>query len=153
MSPRIPSVPGYARTLRDRRYRWAPMAAIALGLAGFTLALAGQPGTGTMVLMAGIAAASWLPFVGPMRVGTGGAIADEFNRALYTRAYLATLGSIAFAAFLGILLLAGFTLLHGWTRETLLAGMVALAMLLPLLWSAVPTLYASWVVEPLDDEE
>jgi hypothetical protein len=138
----------------DGRFRWMPLVAIAVGLGGFALVLIapGQPVLGFSALMAGLAIASCLTVVGPMRIGSGGAVPDEFGRALHMRAYLATFASIAVTAYIGMLLVMGLALLGDWPRELLLIALVGLAMFLPLLWTAVPTLYASWSVEPLDDD-
>jgi hypothetical protein len=153
-----PDIP-MARTRTDRRnadglFRWMPLVAIALGLGGFALMLIapGQAVLSFSALMAGVAIASCLSFVGPMRIGGGSAVPDEFGHALHMRAYLATFASIAITAYIGMLLVTGLALLGNWTREMLITALIGLALFLPLLWTAVPTLYASWSVQPLDDD-
>ena len=149
-------IPGLASgPLRRRRFRWLPIIALLLGFGGY-LAVLFAPGAampGLIAMAVATSAAAWLPMAGPLKIVGGGQTVDEFDRALATRSYLVALGSIVFFAFIGLLLIAGLTLTLGWTRDMLLIGVIATAMLMLVIWSALPTLYASWTIRPIDEDD
>lgn len=151
---RNPSHGSDSARLHRPLFRWMPIVAVAMGVAGFAQVMLSPSHTslGFVIMTVSGACSVWLPAAGPLRTGIDGAIADEFDRALRARAYLAAFASIAFTAQIGIMLVAALALLYHWPRELLITALIGLAMLLPLLWLAMPTLHAAWSAAPLDDE-
>ncbi|MES2442055.1 MAG: hypothetical protein V4574_04430 [Pseudomonadota bacterium] len=140
----------------DRRHhRWLPVFALTLAYGGFVYGLA-RPhasGYGQAAILFAYAFACWLPFLGPVKPWRGAEIADEFDRAVRNRAYLAALGVTAGTGWLGLWLVIALALLGNWTRDVLIQLLVMLAFLLPVIWTAAPTLHASWATRPLADDE
>lgn len=148
-------IPALARgTIRRRHFRWLPIVALGLASAGMALALVRTDlsGTGYGLIMAGFSIAVMLPILGPLKPWGTPEIVDEFDRAMRTRAFLAGFASVATAAVLGIWLLTGMALLGNWPVLTLILALLALSLYLMTLYSAVPTLHASWSTDPIGED-
>jgi hypothetical protein len=142
------------RKVRRRHFRWLPILALLLASAGMALALVRTDlsEAGYAVMMAGFAVAMMLPAFGPLKPwGTVG-IVDEFDRAMRARAFLAGFASVSAVAVIGIWLLMGFALLGNWSALTLILALRSLSFYLMTLYAAVPTLYASWSTQPIDED-
>ncbi|WP_066799407.1 hypothetical protein [Sphingomonas soli] len=143
------------RPPRRRHLRWWPIIALVLGATGLALSLArGDLFTVSYTLvMAGFALSMPLPMAGPVKAWGGPDIADEFDRAMRLRAFLATFASISVMAVIGIWLILGLNLLGAWPKQVLIGQISNLSLFLMTLYSAVPTLYASWATQPIGEEE
>ncbi|MFZ6874019.1 hypothetical protein ACO0LF_18325 [Undibacterium sp. Di27W] len=143
--------------IRRRRLRFLPAAILFIGSASLALILL-MPQfywLGYAALMLGFGVSNFLPMFGPVKqAGNPDEEADERERSLRRDAYLVAFASIGVAAFMGIWAVLGLTMVHDWPKEILMRAMMALSFYLMLLFSAVPTLYASWVLPaPLDDAD
>ncbi|MCW3847048.1 hypothetical protein OF829_07335 [Sphingomonas sp. LB-2] len=122
-------------------FRWAAILALLPATAGIVIAI-GWPQfseIGFALVAGGLALAVWLPLIGPLRLG-GTRIADEFDRMIQTRAWLAGCAAASFAAVMGLLLLLGLAMAGNWERLTLLLALRSLLSYLIVLLSAVPCL-------------
>lgn len=147
-------IPAFARgDVRQRHYRWLPIVAIVLGVGSFVAGLVSPERVGPLFFfpgMLGYFIAAWFPIYGPVRAVPR---PDEFDRAIRQRAFLAGFAAATGAACLGIMFIAGLSLLDRWPSTRIITHLTALVFLLLLLVSAVPTLHASWTTQPIDDEE
>ncbi|WP_404335390.1 hypothetical protein AB2M62_16035 [Sphingomonas sp. MMS12-HWE2-04] len=149
-------VPGLARgTQRRRHLRWPPVLALALAGSGMLLGLirAEIAPLGFALIMAGFSIAVMLPLSGPLKPWGAPDRVDEFDRALRSRAFLAGFAATSVAAMAGIWLLFGLAMLQNWSKFALLDQLRALSFTLMVLYSAVPTLYASWTTQPMGEED
>lgn len=148
-------IPALARQeLRRRHLRWIPMFALALALGGWGLGLA-RPDAfpiGYGLVSAGFALGVFLPIFGPIKPWGAAKLVDEFDRQVRQRAFLIGFATVTFAAFLGIWLLLGLTLLGNWSRETLMGQLANFAYMLFVLYLTVPTLHASWTTQPVEED-
>ncbi len=98
------------------------------------------------------AIASILPLFGPLK--QWGAIdgVDERDRQLRRSAYLIALAFMSFLAVVGMFSLIALAFVNDWSREFLMTTMGGLSYFLVIIFETVPTLYASWTTDPLDDE-
>jgi hypothetical protein len=142
------------REVRRRHFRWLPIVALVMATAGMGLALVrtdlSEAGYG--LIMGGFTIAVMLPILGPLKPWGSAGIVDEFDRRMRTRAFLAAFASVTVAAMLGIWLLIGLALLGRWPALTLVLALRSLAFYLIVLYSAVPTLHASWSTDPIEDD-
>lgn len=148
-------IPALARgNIRRRHFRWLPIVALTLSSIGMALALVridlSEPAYG--LVMVGFAIAVMLPIFGPLKPWGSAGIVDEFDRAMRTRAMLAGFASVTFAAFIGIWFALGLALLGHWSAITLILALRSLASYLMVLYSAVPTLHASWSTDPIGED-
>ena len=144
-----PATPNFA--LSPALSRWIAIAALIPATAGILVAI-GFPQhltAGYVGVAAGLALALWLPIVGPLRLAST-RIADEFDRMMQIRAWLAGCAAASFAAVMGILLLLGLAMAGNWDRMTLMFALGTLLTYLIVLLSAVPTLVLS--SGPTDDD-
>ena len=142
--------------VRRRPLRWMPIMALALASAGF-IAILLRPGSywiGYSILMVGFAVGSWLPIFGPVSLFFPGVDnVDERERSLRRDALLVGCATISFMVLVGLFILMLLTVLQDWPRGTLLRAMLSLALYAMVLYSSVPTLYASWAMpRPVDDD-
>ena len=148
-------IPALARhEVRRRHLRWVPVVALALAIGGWGWGLA-QPGAariGYGLITAGFAIGVFLPIFGPIKPWGESKRADEFDRQVRQRAFLYGFATVSFAAFLGIWLLLGLTLLGNWSRDTLIGQLGNFAYMLFVLYLAVPTLHASWATRPIAED-
>jgi hypothetical protein len=139
---------------RRRHLRWLPVVALALGTFGFGLGLVR---TDLVHVAYGIIAVGWvlsifLPLMGPIKPWGGPRLADEFDRAIRQRAFLAGFASVSFAAFIGIWLLVALAALGRWDTTLLIMELRNLAHYLLVFYFAVPTLHASWATQPIGED-
>ena len=145
-----------AGTPRRRRLRWAPVVALALATAGFGMGLCGGRiwfGLGYALQMFGFAIAAMLPIFGPLKPWGSAERADEFDRVARSRAYLATFATGSIVTMLSIWLILAATVLGDWPRERLIGALALLGFYLMTIYSAMPTLHASWTIRPIADED
>jgi hypothetical protein len=137
---------------RHRPMRWLPLLPVASGI-GLVFCAAAFPVPGTVY---GIAApvmmlATAMAVNGPLgKPSTGD---DEREAALRKNAFLFCLGCLALANALGgpaLLLAAAW---HGWRTERLVGLAFALFMANMTWFVSLPTLYASWKLPGLADDE
>jgi hypothetical protein len=147
-------IPALTRgTPRRRHLRWVPIVAIAAASAGMLTGLfrIDLVNLGYALIMLGFAIAVMLPIFGPLKPWASAERVDEFDRALRTRAFLAGFAGVSMAAFAGIWLVVGLALVGDWPRLTILDQLRSLGFYLMTLHAAVPTLYASWATQPIED--
>ena len=155
-SVRWTGIPDLAKSPPHRRpRRWAPLLALTLATGGLLYAIADDTGLffGNVLVAMGLAVAVFMPLSGPVKNWTASEAADERERELRRTAYLVALTAVAATAFAGILLLAGLSLALGWSTYQLCFRLMVLAYYLATLYSAVPTLYASWALRPEPEDE
>jgi len=140
--------------VRRRHFRWLPIIALALATAGLVLAFArtDHSESAFALIMAGFVIAVMLPLLGPLKPWGSPGIVDEFDKTMRDRAMLAGFASVTVAAFLGIWLAMGLALLGNWPALTLILALRSLAFYLLVLYSAVPTLQASWSTDPIGED-
>ena len=140
---------------RPRRHlRWLPGFTLTLATAGLVLAFAipHRVWLGYIMLIAANAVAMWLPLFGPVKPwGTLKGV-DERDRQLRRDAYFVTFATISAIAPFGLLLLIALMLLNRPDLGTQALAISTLIFYLLVLWATVPTLYASWMTRPIDDE-
>ncbi|MET0308241.1 MAG: hypothetical protein ABW023_05995 [Sphingomonas sp.] len=149
----VPSlVLGHARR---RHLRWLPIVALALGTIGFGLGLVRTDLVHVAygVISAGFVIGVMLPLFGPIKPWGGAQLADEFDRAVRQRAFLAAFASVTFASFIGIWLLIGLALAQHWDGFALAMQLRNLVHYLVVFYFTVPTLHASWATQPVGEEE
>ena len=148
-------VPAMARgEQRRRQFRWVPVVALAVASAGLLTGLI-RPDLvelGNALIMLGFAIAILLPIFGPLKPWGTPERVDEFDRALRDRAMLAGFTAVSVAAFAGLWLLIGLAMVTDWPRDLLLSQLRALTFYLMTLYTAVPTLHASWAIRPIEDD-
>ncbi|RYE03428.1 MAG: hypothetical protein EOP61_04675 [Sphingomonadales bacterium] len=143
------------RAPRRHSVRWLPIAALLFSISGMVLGSARTdlPMAGYTLVMIGVGLSVILPMIGPIKAWGAPDKVDEFDRALRSRAFLVTFASISVAAVIGMWLILGVSLIDAWPREILIGQISALSLFLITLYSAMPTLYASWAVRAIDDED
>jgi hypothetical protein len=139
---------------RRRSLRWTSMIVLLLAATGFVADL-GQPRAwwGYALLMLGFGVGNFLPIWGPVKPWGSHERADEFDRALRARAFLAAFSALAAVAVISLWLIIGLSLVQAWTVDALRWTAMKLAFLLATIYTAGPTCYASWAQTPIGDED
>jgi hypothetical protein len=138
--------------IRRRPFRWLSALAVVGALGGFIASaaggfLGGPFAIGYMVLIASFAVGLIVQVFGPLKpFNSATERADEFDRALRSRAYLFAYPVFAFVVALG-LLLTMYVVLLAWPRAALMNCLSELMLTLISLGFTLPTLYASWAVQ------
>lgn len=152
-------VPAFSRgKFRRRPFRWLSALALAGTFGGFVATWAGgfvgRPfALGYMVLIASFLLGMVVQVMGPLKPFNSTAErADEFDRALRTRAYLFAYPAFALATLLG-LMLAIWMMVMDWPRAAVLNCLGELIFALITLGFTLPTAYASWAVRWDKDED
>lgn len=148
-------VPALAtETPRRRHLRWLPLIALLVSSAGLLWCLlhAGRSyWLGYTLIMVGFFIANLMPIWGPLRRFTERA--DEFERQQRRDSLLVGLAAVAVAGIGGIWLTVGMLATELWSAPVAQQELTALAFYMMALFSAVPTLHASWRTRPLGEEE
>jgi hypothetical protein len=121
--------------------RWTAILALLAGTTGIVVAI-GWPGlvqAGYALVAGALALSIWLPLAGPFRLG-GSVPADEFDRMIQTRAWLAACGTACFAAIFGMMMMLALGLMGHWPSLTLLFVLGTLLTYLMVVLAAVPTM-------------
>lgn len=143
-----------AGTQRKRHLRWPPLIALVVASAGLLWCFM-HPGAsnwiGYALIMSGFFIANLMPIWGPLRRFTERA--DEFERQQRRDSLLVGLAAVAAAGFGGVWLTVGLLAMQAWPAPVAQQALTALAFYMMALFSAVPTLHASWRTRPLSDEE
>lgn len=143
-------------TVRRRSMRILPIATLALGTICFALILIIPDKylfwyTG-LILSFGIG--NFYPMFGPVKPrSTPLEDADERELKISRDAYFVTFATISAVAFTGIWILILLTAHENWTRELLIKAMVSMSFYLLTLLATLPTLYASWAIPKLIDDD
>jgi hypothetical protein len=143
------------RPPRRRPLRALAATSLALGTLGMAVALfSDHLMIGDGVLLAGFMLSVWLPLKGPIKPWMSPSErVDELDVEIRAKAYLTALPVIMLVAAFGLV---GIPML-AWYQHRPPAETVALggfgAMYLLMLWNAVPTLYASWQMASVGDED
>lgn len=137
-----------------RPRRWWPVLAIVLACAGLVLTLAdpARSWRGTPLIFAAIAIGAVVRARGPLAFA-GPDRPDERERALYYRAYGSTGFVIGVVGPLALIGLAAHANAANWTRDDLSHALMAASFFTMALWSALPTLHASWSMPSLPDDD
>lgn len=150
-------IPAYAQGKPKRRHlRWLPIAAIGVATIGMVIMLGWTDfralWLGNSVVMLGMVLAILLPMFGPVKLWASGERVDEFDREVRRNAFLATFACVSVVAVCGIWLTLGLALVDNWNRSVLLQILSAFSLYLVTLYSAVPTLHASWATRPISED-
>jgi len=143
-----------ARTPRKRHLRWPPLVALVVASAGILWCVLHPDRNywiGYALIMVGFFIANLMPIWGPLRHFSERA--DEFERQQRRDSFLVGLATVAAAAFAGIWLTVGLLAMQVWSTLVARQELTALAFYMMALFSAVPTLHASWHTRPLNDED
>jgi len=143
-----------AGTQRQRHLRWPPLLALLVASAGLLwciLRLGRSYWIGYSLIMVGFFVAMLMPNWGPLRRFSERA--DEFDRQQRRDSFLVGFATVAVAAFAGIWLTVGLLAMQVWSTLVAQQELTALAFYMMALFSAVPTLHASWRTRPFNDEE
>lgn len=149
-------IPAYAAGKAKRRHlRWLPIAALVIATVGMAIlfAFAGwrERALGQGMVFFGLMLAILLPMFGPVKLWGSGERIDEFDRDVRRNAFLVAFATVSATAICGIWLILGLALLGNWDRSALLQILSAFTWYLMTLYSAVPTLHASWATRPIED--
>ena len=148
-------VPALAtETPRRRHLRWLPLIALLVSSAGLLWCLlhAGRSyWLGYTLIMVGFFIANLMPIWGPLRRFSERA--DEFERQQRRDSLLVGLAAVAVAGIGGIWLTVGMLATELWSAPVAQQELTALAFYMMALFSAVPTLHASWRTRPLGEDE
>lgn len=143
-----------AGTQRRRHLRWPPLLALMVASAGLLWCVL-HPGRsywlGYSLIMFGFFIANLMPIWGPLR--RFNERADEYERQQRRNSLLVGLAAVAAAGFAGVWLTVGMLAMHAWPALVAQQQLTALAFYTMALFSAVPTLHASWRTRPFNDEE
>ncbi|MGI4732697.1 MAG: hypothetical protein ACRYFW_13265 [Janthinobacterium lividum] len=141
-------------TQRKRHLRWPPLLALGLASAGLIWCF-WHPGPGYWIgyalIMLGFLIANLMPIWGPLR--RFGERADEFERQQRRDSFLVGLTAVTVAAYVGVWITVGMMAMQVWPALVAQQELMALAFYMMALFSAVPTLHASWHTRPLGDED
>lgn len=142
---------------QQRRYHLRILPIITLGLAsvGMAILLADRHNywLGHTLLMVGFILGNFLPIFGPVKPWGGVARVDEWDRQVRHNAYFVTFATISGVALLGTWLLCWLALSQAWTATDIIRAITSAAFYLMAMLSSLPTLHASWVTRPIDDED
>lgn len=140
---------------RRRHLRWFPLIALGCASAGFAWCLLHAWGRsywiGYALIMIGFCLANLMPIWGPLR--RFNERADEFEQSQRRDSFLVGLAAVAVAGFAGVWLTAGLLAANTWPASVAQQELMALGFYMMALFSAVPTLHASWRTQPLVDED
>ncbi|MBW4329708.1 hypothetical protein KY084_02310 [Stakelama sp. CBK3Z-3] len=141
-------------TPRRRHLRWLPLLALLLASIGLTWC-AMHSGRdywiGYSLIMAGFFIANLMPIWGPLR--RLNERADEYERKQRRDSFMVGLATTTAAGFAGIWLTVGLLAMQIWSASAAQQELMALGFYMMALFSAVPTLYASWRTRPITEEE
>jgi hypothetical protein len=143
-----------AGTQRKRHLRWLPLLSLSVSSIGLLWCLL-HPGrnywSGYAMIIAGLFIANLMPIWGPLR--RFAERADEFERQLRRDSLLVGLASVAGAGFVGVWLTVAMLAMQVWPAPVAQQELTGLAFYMMSLFSAVPTLHASWTTKPLRDDD
>jgi hypothetical protein len=149
----IPAVAAHGQ--RRRPLRVLPTVALVLATTGLVITLVTRDrlaiGYGLLVL--GFAVANFMPIFGPLVPFGAAQRVDEREQALRRSALLVGLAAVGVTAWLGLWLLVALAVVQQLPGEQLVHDMTALAFYLQTLFGAVPTLWASWQLRPLTEDD
>lgn len=150
-------IPAFAEGQPRRRLlRWTPVVALALALPGLGiefLSTGRQAFYGHALLTCSFVIATFCPIFGPLKPwGTAEAV-DERDRDVRRRAFLVAFASMAFAGLALFCTITAATALGNWSASDTSFRAMGCTFFLMTLYSALPTLYASWSTRPLDPDE
>lgn len=143
-------------TPRRRLLRWTPVVSLALALAGLGIAFLSttrQAYFGHALLTCSFVIATFCPLFGPLKPWGTVENVDERDRDLRRLAFLVGFAAMGFAGLALFWSLSAAAALGGWSASDISFRAMGCAFFLMTLYSAVPTLYASWATRPLDPAE
>jgi len=132
------------------------IAPLLLAVAGVGLCIAGLNGfwSGYSIVMAGFLTSVWIPMFGPLKPwGAFNESVDERERDLRRRAFLVTLWMVAMLGVLSLIMVPTLGQILGWTLDRLTRVLLTIGMAQATIFTALPTLYASWAMPQLADED
>lgn len=138
---------------RRRHLRWWPIVALTIATIGLCVSFASaHPAIGFALLAVVQGCAGFFSLFGPVK--PLGAIEGVDERDIQVRrsAYLFGFATASLVTSIGMGLLIALGLFALWSRDALLDGLMALWLYAIILVSALPTLYASWASNPIDEE-
>jgi hypothetical protein len=142
MISRNSPMPSFSRSKAARVLsRWMAIVALLAGTVGIVIAI-GWPArlvVGYALVAGALALSICLPLAGPFRLASPRP-ADEFDRMIQMRAWLAACASACFAAIFGMMLLLALGLMGHWPSMTILFALGTLLTYLMVVLAAVPTL-------------
>ncbi len=132
---------------RRRPMRWLPIAALVLATAGLVVLVTGGQAywAGQGLVTIAFCLSCWLPALGPIKPWMAGSErVDEHDEMVRKNAYLAALPAIMLFAFIALSGLPVLTILAKWPLVRLALAGSTCGIYLLVLWTSIPTLYASW---------
>jgi hypothetical protein len=141
---------------RRRLLRWTPAVALMLALAGLGLEFLLSPRQlylGHALLTCSFVIGVFCPIFGPVKPWGTPETVDEWDRDLRRRAFLVGFACMGFAGLVLFCGIAAAAALGNWLASDTSFRAMGCTFFLMTLYSAVPTLYASWATRPLDPAE
>ncbi len=150
-------IPAFAEGQPRRRLlRWTPVVALAMAIPGLGiefLSTGRQAFYGHALLTYSFVIATFCPIFGPVKPwGTADWI-DEWDRDLRRRSFLVAFASMAFTGLVLFCTITAAAAFGNWSASETSFRAMGCTFFLMTLYSAVPTLYASWTIRPLDPDE
>lgn len=138
---------------RRRHLRWWPIFALVLATIGTaTFLTSSHFALGIGILGLAQIVAGFLPLFGPVKPWGALEGVDERDRKLRRDAFLFCLSFISIGMFFTLPVLAGVAELYQFTSHHLIRIIFSIWYVMVILFATLPTLYASWSTEPLDEE-
>ncbi|MDH7972030.1 hypothetical protein QH494_07510 [Sphingomonas sp. AR_OL41] len=138
---------------RRRHLRWWPIVALLFAATGMVILLTPSFfGFGLGILGIAQAIAGFFPLYGPIKPwGTLEGV-DERDRQIRRSAFLFCFSSIAVGLFIALPVIAAVAEIYELAAHYLVRVLFGLSYIMMILFETLPTLYASWSTEPLDEE-
>jgi hypothetical protein len=138
---------------RRRQLRWWPIVALVIATAGMGTLLLPLPFAVTVVAMTcAQVIAGFLPLFGPIKPWGTLEDADERDRQVRRSAFLFCFVMVSAGLFVALPALAALAELYLLPREQIVRILFGLWYYMLILFSTLPTLYASWSSRPIDEE-
>lgn len=141
---------------RRRLLRWTPAVALLLAVTGIGIEFLAAPRQfwlGQSLLSVGFPIGMFCQLWGPVKAWGAQEAVDEWDRDLRRRAFLVGFASMGFAGLALFWGISAAAALGSWSASDISFRAMSCAFFLMTLYSAVPTLYASWATRPLDPAE
>lgn len=134
--------------------RYWPIIMLIIATIGLFIILDTQFLLGISIIFLAFFGSVFLPIFGPIKPWGTPDIVDEFDQNLRAKSYSVTLPVIMIVAILVLFFLPIWALFQGWDMLQLQLAMMSIGFYIAIIWSCVPTLYASWniPVPPEGDE-
>lgn len=136
-----------------RHYRWSPLIPIIMGIIGLisTILHGSMHMIGVAITAVGFVISGVYPTLGPIKYRSNIEYRDEYDIILSLKAYSFTGTTIASISGIGCFSIAIMPI-FSWDIHLISALLFQCGFLIGILYSCLPTLYASWTTKPLSAE-